>query len=116
MAHDHPGLGPAGALVAYATDNLCARPENLRGLQEYRSAGTLLLDPATLRNLEIFASVRGGRAGSLLAAHGRHGHRRGRAPPRALARGARSSTLPEIRRRHALVGEFMAAAGAAWPS
>jgi DNA mismatch repair protein MutS len=68
LGNDHPALGPAGALVGYATDNLCAKPENLRNLQEYRSASTLLLDPATLRNLEIFASVRGGRDGSLLAA------------------------------------------------
>ncbi|HEY4988691.1 MAG TPA: DNA mismatch repair protein MutS, partial [Opitutaceae bacterium] len=59
----HPALGPAGALVGYATDHLCARPENLRSLQEYRSARTLLLDPATLRNLEIFSSIRGGREG-----------------------------------------------------
>src|SRR5215207_1249031 len=68
LAHTHPGLGPAGALVYYVTENLCAKPENLRGLQEYRSARTLLLDPATLRNLEIFTSSRGERAGSLLHA------------------------------------------------
>ncbi|MCX6933296.1 MAG: DNA mismatch repair protein MutS, partial [Verrucomicrobia bacterium] len=59
FAHTHPALGPAGALVYYATENLCAKPENLRGLQEYRSAHTLLLDPATLRNLEVFTSSRG---------------------------------------------------------
>src|SRR5580692_3439210 len=51
LSAEHPGLGPAGALVLYATDNLCAKPENLRNLREYRSAQTLLLDPATLRNL-----------------------------------------------------------------
>src|SRR3954467_594017 len=34
LAHDHPALGPAGALVHYATENLCAKPENLRSLQE----------------------------------------------------------------------------------
>ena len=68
FAHTHPALGPAGALVYYATENLCAKPENLRGLQEYRSARTLLLDPATLRNLEIFSSSRGTREGSLLHA------------------------------------------------
>jgi DNA mismatch repair protein MutS len=44
FAHTHPALGPAGALVYYATENLCAKPENLRGLQEYRSARTLLLE------------------------------------------------------------------------
>lgn len=65
---EHHGLGPAGALVHYATENLCAKPENLRGLQEYRSAHTLLLDPATLRNLEIFSSSRGTREGSLIGA------------------------------------------------
>src|ERR1019366_6061581 len=53
LGNDHPALGPAGALVGYATDNLRARPENLRSLQEDRSGRTLLLDPATLRNLEV---------------------------------------------------------------
>ena len=32
LSHTHPGLGPAGALVFYATENLCAKPENLRTL------------------------------------------------------------------------------------
>ncbi len=41
LAPSHLGLGPAGALVYYATENLCANPENLRGLQEDRSARTL---------------------------------------------------------------------------
>jgi DNA mismatch repair protein MutS len=103
----HPGLGPAGALVGYATDNLCARPENLRGLQEYRSARTLLLDPATLRNLEIFSSVRGGREGSLLAAMDATATSAGaRLLERWLA--APGLDLPEVRRRHALVGELAA--------
>ncbi|HEY1765295.1 MAG TPA: DNA mismatch repair protein MutS [Opitutaceae bacterium] len=106
LVHDHPALGPAGALVAYATDNLCARPENLRGLQEYRSEGTLLLDPATQRNLEIFASIRGGRAGSLLAAMDGTATAAGaRLLERWLA--APGLDLGEIRRRHALVGEFV---------
>jgi DNA mismatch repair protein MutS len=106
LAHDHPALGPAGALVAYATDNLCAKPENLRGLQEYRSEGTLLLDPATQRNLEIFASVRGGRPGSLLSAMDATATAAGsRLLERWLA--APSLDLAEIRRRHALVGEFI---------
>ncbi len=107
LENDHPALGPAGALVGYATDNLCARPENLRGLQEYRSARTLLLDPSTLRNLEIFSSVRGGRPGSLLAAMDRTATAAGsRLLERWLA--APPLDLAEIRRRHALVGEFIA--------
>jgi DNA mismatch repair protein MutS len=104
---DHPGLGPAGALVGYATDNLCAKPENLGSVREYRSTRTLLLDPATLRNLEVFASARGGRQGSLLAAMDRTSTAAGaRLLERWLA--APGLDLAEARRRHGLVGEFMA--------
>src|SRR6185312_6917437 len=102
FAHTHPALGPAGALVYYATENLCAKPENLRGLQEYRSAGTLLLDPATLRNLEIFTSARGGRDGSLLGAINRTATAAG---ARLLERWLASPVLDltEITRRQGLV-------------
>ncbi|MSU47794.1 MAG: DNA mismatch repair protein MutS [Opitutus sp.] len=107
LAHSHPGLGPAGALVYYATENLCAKPENLRGLQEYRSTRTLLLDPATLRNLEIFTSVRGSREGSLLQAINRTATAAG---ARLLERWLAAPTLevPEIVRRQTLVGELLA--------
>jgi DNA mismatch repair protein MutS len=106
LAHSHPALGPAGALVYYATENLCAKPENLRGLQEYRSARTLLLDPATLRNLEIFTSSRGTREGSLLGAINRTATSAG---ARLLERWLASPTLdlPEINRRQAMVGELL---------
>jgi len=107
LAHTHPALGPAGALVYYATENLCAKPENLRGLQEYRSARTLLLDPATLRNLEIFSSVRGTREASLLGAINRTTTSTG---ARLLERWLASPTLElaEINRRQAHVGELLA--------
>jgi len=103
----HPGLGPAGALVHYATENLCAKPENLRGLQEYRSARTLLLDPATLRNLAIFSSRRGVRTRSLLAAINRTATPAG---ARLLERWLAAPTLdlPEIVRRQTVVGELIA--------
>jgi DNA mismatch repair protein MutS len=106
LAADHTGLGPAGALVYYATENLCAKPENLRALQEYRSTRTLLLDPATLRNLEIFASSRGERQGSLLQAINRTATSAG---ARLLERWLASPTLDlaEIRRRQSLVGELV---------
>ena len=110
IAQDHAALGPAGALVLYVTENLCAKPENLHRLQLHRSAATLLLDPATLRNLEIFASTRGERTGSLLAALNRTRTAPGArlleswlsAPPQDLA---------EIRRRSAAVGALLAAPG-----
>ena len=107
LPHSHPGLGPAGALVYYATENLCAKPENLRGLQEYRSQRTLLLDPATLRNLEIFTSSRGTRDGTLLHAMNRTTTAAG---ARLLERWLAAPTLelPEIRRRQSLVGELLA--------
>jgi len=104
---DHPALGPAGALVQYATETLRATPENLRSLQEYRSARTLLLDPATLRNLEIFQSVRGVREGSLFHCINRTATAGG---ARLLERWLASPTLDlaEILRRQAAVGELHA--------
>ena len=107
LAHTHRALGPAGALVYYATENLCAKPENLRGLQEYRSARTLLLDPATLRNLEIFSSSLGHRKGSLLEAINRTVTSTG---ARLLERWLAAPTLElaEIHRRQALIGELLA--------
>jgi len=107
LASDHPALGSAGAVVYYATENLCAKPENLRSLQEYRSARTLLLDPATLRNLEIFQSIRGGRDGSLLGAIDRTVTAAG---ARLLERWLAAPTLElaEIRRRQATVEELLA--------
>ncbi|MFT3781767.1 MAG: DNA mismatch repair protein MutS [Nibricoccus sp.] len=107
IAHDHHGLGSAGALVYYATENLCAKPENLRGLQEYRSTKTLLLDPATLRNLEIFESTRGQRDGSLIHAINRTVTAAG---ARLLERWLAAPTLElaEITRRQTLVGDFAA--------
>jgi len=105
LSHTHPALGPAGALVYYATENLCAKPENLRGLQEYRSAKSLLLDPATLRNLEIFESARGGREGSLIQAINRTSTAAG---ARRLEQWLAAPTLDldEIRRRQQIVGEL----------
>ncbi|HTL66396.1 MAG TPA: DNA mismatch repair protein MutS [Lacunisphaera sp.] len=107
LAHRHPALGAAGALVHYATENLCAKPENLRSLQEYRSTRALLLDPATLRNLEIFQSARGTREASLLGAIDRTTTAAG---ARLLERWLAAPTLdlPEISRRQTVVGELVA--------
>ena len=110
IPQDHAALGPAGALVLYVTENLCAKPENLHRLQLHRSSATLLLDPATLRNLEIFTSTRGERTGSLLSALNRTQTAPGArlletwlaAPPQDLA---------EIRRRSSTVGALLSAPG-----
>lgn len=109
---DHPAMGAAGALIHYATETLCAKPENLRKIREYSSERTLLLDPATLRNLEIFKSAANTRQGSLLAAMD------GTVTPpgaRLLERWlcAPELDLAEIERRQNCVGEFVSAPGLA---
>jgi DNA mismatch repair protein MutS len=110
LAKDHPALGAAGAVLAYATENLRARPANIRKIREYRLGGTLLLDPATQRNLEIFRSSRGQRAGSLLAAM----------DETVTAPGARlleqwlvapPLDLPTLLHRQRAIGEFLEAPG-----
>jgi len=110
LANGHLALGAAGALVHYATENLCAKPENLRSLQEYRSARALLLDPATLRNLEIFQSIRGTRDASLLGVIDRSTTAAG---SRLLERWLAAPTLDlaEIQRRQTVVGEFVSQPG-----
>jgi len=107
---NHPALGAAGALVQYATDTLRAQPENLRSLQEYHSERTLLLDPATLRNLEIFENVRGSREGSLYGAINRCVTAAG---ARLLERWITAPVLdiPLIRTRQDIVGELLEAPG-----
>ena len=106
----HPALGAAGALVHYATETLCAKPENLRQLREYSSQKTLLLDPSTLRNLEIFNSAAGTRQGSLLdAIDGTATAPGSRLLERWLC--APELDLREIQRRQDCVGEFVAAPG-----
>lgn len=65
---EHPALGSAGALLAYATETLREAPKNIRSIKEYSSKETLLLDPSTLRNLEIFKSSQNTRSGTLIEA------------------------------------------------
>jgi len=110
--HNHPALGAAGALIHYTTETLCARPENLRKIKEYSSERTLLLDPATLRNLEIFKSAANIRQGSLLAAmDGTVTAPGARLLERWLC--APELDLDEIKRRQNCVGEFVTAPGLA---
>jgi DNA mismatch repair protein MutS len=112
LGDTHPALGCAGALIAYATDTLCGRPAHLKQLREYRSRAALLLDPATLRNLEVLRSVRGAREGTLLHA----------VDATCTAPGARLLEqwlaaplldLPELKRRQDCVGAFLEEPGRA---
>ncbi len=56
----------AGALVRYLRDTQKADLTHVRALQVRTSGDTLVLDPATLRHLEVVEGAGGGRAGSLL--------------------------------------------------
>jgi len=108
IGQDHPGLGPAGALLVYANDVLRGKPGNLRKIEEYRSGNTLLVDPATQRNLEIFRTSANTRKGSLLDAMDETVTAAG---SRLLERCLSQPELDvsEIRRRQDCVGEFLEA-------
>lgn len=66
ISEEETSLGCANALVFYITENLCHSPKNLKKITKYRCQKNMILDPATLRNLEIFQTQRGSRDGSLL--------------------------------------------------
>ena len=110
VQREHPALGAAGALVHYSTETLCAKPENLSKLRTYTTEKTLLLDPSTLRNLEIFKSAANTREGSLMAAMNSTVTAAG---ARLLERWlcAPELDLSEIQRRQTCVGGFVAAPG-----
>ncbi|MCR5183376.1 MAG: DNA mismatch repair protein MutS [Opitutales bacterium] len=68
IASKHPALGPAGALIYYLSDMLCEQPKCLKKITEVRNGEVLFIDPASVRNLEIFRSAANTRSGSLLDA------------------------------------------------
>ncbi len=62
------GIRSAGAILAYLQTNLLGSCPHLRKLLPYRRSDYMVLDEATVRNLEIFQSASfQGRKGSLLA-------------------------------------------------
>lgn len=67
IARGSPLAGPAGAIIFYVTENLRARPGNLRTLRKFSGKKSVLIDPSTQRNLEIFRSSYGAREGSLIS-------------------------------------------------
>lgn len=68
ISDTHPALGTTGALIHYATQNLCQSPKHLKKLTEYFPHHTLRLDPATSKGLEIKLSSKNTLQGSLLHA------------------------------------------------
>jgi len=106
------GLGPAAAILRYAEENLRSLPANLRRITLHSSGKTLLMDPATLRSLEVMRSSSGSREGSLLEVlDGTLTSPGARLLEQYLA--APTTDLLEIRRRQGCVAEFLEAPGSA---
>jgi DNA mismatch repair protein MutS len=108
---DHPALGTAGAVLGYVTDSLCDRPKNLFRLIEAKLGSSVLLDAASSRNLELFATSNGSRDGSLLETIDRTSTPAG---SRLLASwlAEPSTDLAIIGQRQSAVGEFVKHPGA----
>jgi DNA mismatch repair protein MutS len=61
-----PAIRAAGALVQYLKDTQKADLAHVRAVSFRTGADCLLIDPTTLRNLEVVSASDGGRSGSLL--------------------------------------------------
>jgi len=54
-----PGISAAGALLGYATDTLSQPLEHVRALAPYSTDEHMVIDPLSLRNLEVVEPMRG---------------------------------------------------------
>ena len=94
-----------GALVRYLRDTQKADLAHVRTIRLAEASDGLLIDPTTLKHLEIVEAMDGGRQGSLLARDRSHGHADGRPAAARLAapaaRGARADSRSARRRRRA---------------
>lgn len=61
-------LGPAGALLAYVSENLCTENLTLTGIKVYQLSEAMALDESTIMSLELFQSSSFTRFGSLINA------------------------------------------------
>ena len=111
LTDEHPALGAAGAVLGYVTDSLCDRPKNLFRLIETKLGSSVLLDAASSRNLELFASSNGSREGSLLETIDRTETPSG-ARLLALWLAEPSTDIATITLRQDAVGEFFKHTGA----
>ncbi len=67
FTREHAGLAAAGALLSYARETQAGAAGQITRLRPLNPAGRLLIDAASLRNLEVLQGSRGTREGSLLA-------------------------------------------------
>ena len=65
---EDPAVRAAGAVLRYGRDLHGGKLGNVHTLRPYRTAGFMVLDDTTRRNLELFRTLLGGqRKGSLLS-------------------------------------------------
>ncbi|MDR1590897.1 MAG: DNA mismatch repair protein MutS, partial [Puniceicoccales bacterium] len=62
-----PAIGTAGALILYVTDNLRQKPNNIIRIRKFQQQRAMIVDPNTVRNLELFRNGKGGRVNTLLS-------------------------------------------------
>jgi len=67
IEQDHPAISTACALITYATDTLCNKPRNITRIKKLEPTQCLIIDPATLKNLEIFESIHNTPSRTLIA-------------------------------------------------
>jgi DNA mismatch repair protein MutS len=110
LADDEPAVRAAATALRYAQETQQSALSHVRALALRERSDAVVLDPATLANLEVLQSQReGGRRGSLLAVLDRTSTAAGGRLLRDwLRRPLRSPE--EIRRRHASVGDLVEAA------
>lgn len=105
IGEGHLALGAAGAVLNYVTEHLCEVPQNVHSIRLHQQEAVLQMDPATIRNLELFRTTTGQREGSLLSVMDGTATAPGK---RLLERWLASPTLDlqELQRRQDCVGEF----------
>lgn len=65
---DEPALAPSGALIRYLEETFRTAPRHFKSIRKAETRETLLIDPATSRNLEILRGSDGSRRHSLIEA------------------------------------------------
>jgi DNA mismatch repair protein MutS len=105
--HSDVGIGSAGALIFYATDNLRQKPRNITRIQKFQLQHTMVIDTNTARNLELFRNGKGGRANTLLSVID---HTRTAMGARLLEKMLMKPSInrEEMTWRHDVVGGFVA--------
>ncbi|MCY4159822.1 MAG: DNA mismatch repair protein MutS [Bacteroidetes bacterium] len=59
VSHLREGIVAAGVVLHYLTETQRGKPEHIKKIQGQMNEGTMLLDPQTLRNLELIAPLHG---------------------------------------------------------